>query len=350
MSKRRTTSSDLTRQFHEGDLSDDSAAQSQKFNKRSKFNQQMKTERTAALRLRLMSGDVDTLPAGEVVQVFSLYLELEHEGRRLLAVVKKTLVKVRNTTPVVGDLVRFRAVDNNEPGSPEAVVEDILERKTLLTRSDSFKQQVEHPIVANAQQMLIVVSLLHPRAKWGLVDRMLIAAEAGGLVPILVVNKLDLVEGPDAVPEGPDAWAEAKPVLAHYRSLGIDVVETSVAMGIGIEAVRERLAGRTTVLAGHSGVGKSRLVTAVQPGLDIRVGEVSQITEKGKHTTTSARRYDLPAGGRVIDTPGVKVFGLWGVTPENLPDFFPDVEDETAPAWRKLSYKRIAASIEAKTH
>jgi ribosome biogenesis GTPase len=92
-------------------------------------------------------------------------------------------------------------------------------------------------------------------------------------------------------------------------------------------------------------VGKSSLIRSIQPQLDLRVGEVSRYTDKGRHTTTSARRYLLDFGGAVIDTPGVKLFGLWGVTRENMDDFFPDVAAGIAPAWRKASYERIAASL-----
>jgi ribosome biogenesis GTPase len=99
------------------------------------------------------------------------------------------------------------------------------------------------------------------------------------------------------------------------------------------------------VLAGHSGVGKSSLVARLEPGLNIRVGEISAYTGKGRHTTSSARRYPLSAGGAVIDTPGVKLFGLWGVTRENLPDFFPDVASGAAPQWRQESFERIAESL-----
>ena len=105
------------------------------------------------------------------------------------------------------------------------------------------------------------------------------------------------------------------------------------------------LKDRTTVLAGHSGVGKSSLVRAVQPELDLRVGAISGYTGKGRHTTTSARRYRLAGGGDVIDTPGVKLFGLWAVTEENLAAFFPDVREGRAPAWRVESYGRILESI-----
>ena len=123
-------------------------------------------------------------------------------------------------------------------------------------------------------------------------------------------------------------------------------MQTSVIENVGIDGVRELLRGKETILAGHSGVGKSSLINAVEPTLDLRVGIVSRYTEKGRHTTTSARRYPLKdLGGAVIDTPGVKLFGLWNVTRENLSDYFPDVADDSAPDWRRQSYERIEASL-----
>ena len=112
-----------------------------------------------------------------------------------------------------------------------------------------------------------------------------------------------------------------------------------------IDALRDLLRKKETVLAGHSGVGKSSLLRAVQPTLDIRVGEVSAFTQKGRHTTTSAQRHDLDVGGAVIDTPGVKLFGLWNVTRANVLEYFPDVEAGTAPEWRVASYERILESL-----
>src|SRR5206468_2917233 len=156
----------------------------------------------------------------------------------------------------------------------------------VLTRADSFKAVTQHPIVANAQQMLIVASLREPRVKWGLVDRMIVAARSGGLHPVVCLNKIDLAD-------------PALPALT----------------------------------ADPAGDGAARAAA------------ISRFNDKGRHTTTSARRYVLDFGGAVIDTPGVKLFGLWGVSRENLLEFFPDVDAGTAPEWRKESYERIADSL-----
>ena len=139
---------------------------------------------------------------------------------------------------------------------------------------------------------------------------------------------------------------EADDVLNHYQSLSIRTLRTSTEGRAGLDELAQVLKDRATVLAGHSGVGKSSLINAIQPTLDIRIGDVSDATQKGRHTTTSARRYPLTFGGSVIDTPGVKVFGLWGVTTrEKLEEFFPDVANRSAPPWRQESFNRIVESM-----
>jgi ribosome biogenesis GTPase len=190
--------------------------------------------------------------------------------------------------------------------------------------------------------MLIVASLLFPAVKWGLIDRMIVAAQSGGLVPIVCLNKVDLAMS-DA--EGLQVAAQAAEVLLHYQGLGIRAFRTSVDAKIGLDELLEVLKDKTTVLAGHSGVGKSSLIRSIQPQLDIRIGHVSEYTEKGMHTTTSARRYLLSFGGTVVDTPGIKTFGLWGVSRENVKDFFPDVTEGRAPDWRRQSMARIEHSL-----
>jgi ribosome biogenesis GTPase / thiamine phosphate phosphatase len=322
----------------------------ERFSSRSKNAQQNKILRTALLRIEEQTDTVDleSLPIGQVTQVYSLYCEVEYGGQTHLCVVRKTLSKVSDTQLVVGDYVRFRdtgAVD--EAGRPAGVVEQVLPRKTVLTRTHSFKGVDQHPIVANAQQMLIVASVRLPRVKWGLIDRMIAAARSGGLSPIICLNKMDLLQVHDVGDGEPadDESVDPLVALAHYQSLDIRTLQCSVIQHQGLDELRDTLKDQTTVLAGHSGVGKSSLINAIQPTLDIRVGDISHFTDKGRHTTSSARRYLLDFGGVVIDTPGVKMFGLWGVSRESLIEFFPDVADETAPPWRVNSYQRILKSI-----
>ena len=357
--KKNPREKDLTSRYLSGGLDEDRVEQSQRFSARNKGAERDKITKTALLRAGEQSGaDIDQLPAGQVVQVHSLFSHVQYAGVIYLCVVRRTLGKVSHAYIVVGDRVRFRDTSTRDDngavvGNLEGVIEQVLPRDTVLTRADSFKGTSQHPIVANASQMLIVASLRLPRVKWGLVDRMIVAAKSGGLQPIVCLNKMDLAAVPaDAAggdasvpaPVAKDA-AEAREVLAYYNSQGIGTLETSVELSIGLAALRDVLRDRETVLAGHSGVGKSSLIRSIQPQLDLRVGEVSHYTDKGRHTTTSARRYPLDFGGSVIDTPGVKLFGLWGVTRDNLEEFFPDIAAGTAPEWRRESYQRMAESL-----
>ncbi|MGH7177333.1 MAG: ribosome small subunit-dependent GTPase A [Tepidisphaeraceae bacterium] len=339
-SKKSPRQKDQTDSYRSDVVDEDRVERHHRFTDRSKHYQRDKTARTAARRAddQVDQSDWTTLPIGSVVQVFSRYIEVERDGTTWLCQARKTMSKVADSQIVVGDFVRFRP-GAGDAEKREATIEQVLPRRTILTRSDSFKAITQHPIVANAEQMLIVASVIHPRVKWGLIDRMLIAAQAGGLTPLLVLNKIDLA------PQDQDEYQFASEALAHYASLRIQTFEASVTTGGGIDAIRRLLKDRTTVLTGHSGVGKSSLITAIQPNLDLRTAPVSRFNEKGRHTTTGARRYDLEIGGVVIDTPGVKLFGLWNVTRESLIHYFPDVEAEAAPSWRTQSYARIEASL-----
>ncbi|MCS7033424.1 MAG: ribosome small subunit-dependent GTPase A [Phycisphaerae bacterium] len=347
MSKKGLRQKDLTAAYVKGNLDEDRLDSRQRFSRRSKTFQQQKTLRTALRRAAEAAEAMDpaVLPVGRVVQVHPVYVEVEHNGQVRLCVIRKTTQTISSTRVVVGDRVRFSPI-----GTGEGVIERIEPRTTILTRAAirGGPGGEADPIVANAHQMLIVVSARLPRPKWGLVDRMVIAARSGGLQPIICLNKIDLLERPDS--EGnstPPAEDDIDPLaaLGHYHRLGLAVLQTSVVSGVGIEPLAEVLRGKTTALAGHSGVGKSSLIRAVQPDLNIRVGQVSPYNEKGRHTTTSARLYDLAIGGSVVDTPGVKVFGLVNVTSQNLLDFFPDVAAGEAPAWRRRSYERILESL-----
>ena len=342
--RRKPRDKSLTDRYLSGALDDVDMDEKEQFGARSKHAEIGKILRTALLRAEEQSdADVQTLPVGQVTQVYSLFSEVESDGRTYLCVVRKTLNRRSDSAILVGDRVRFRDLSVvDEQGRPQAVIEQVLPRQTILSRADSFKGAEQHPIVANAEQMLIVASVRRPTVRWGLIDRMIVAADAGKLHPIVCLNKIDLQ--PTGADGDPD---EVNPVgaLAHYEAMGIRTIKTSVPNSVGIDELRELLRDKVTVLAGHSGVGKSTLINAIQPALDLRTGEISNFTGKGRHTTSSARRHPLDVGGAVIDTPGVKLFGLWGVTRDNLPDFFPDVAEGNAPPWRKESYERIASSL-----
>ena len=364
--KRKPRSNDLADQYRAGAFDADQVyekddEQKQTYsdrNKHAEANKIAKTTGEREERAALLAaaaeeaGDAPLaqLPAGEVTQVYSMFSQVESAaGQKFLCVVRKTLIQVSETHLIVGDVVRVRDIGRlDSAGRTEAVIEHVEPRRTVLTRTESFKGVNQQPIVANAEQMLIVAAVTEPPVKWGLVDRMIVAARSGGLVPIVCLNKVDLagdVKEAEPIETADDETVDPLAALDYYLSVGVQTVRTSVETKVGLEELAALLKGRTTVLAGHSGVGKSSLIMAVEPGLDIRIGAISGYTGKGRHTTTSARRYPLAAGGLVIDTPGVKMFGLWGVTADRLIEFFPDVANDTAPPWRRETYERILASL-----
>lgn len=338
----------ITARFLSGGMDEDRVEKNQRFSDRSKNQQRDKTARTSQMRAEetLDLSDLQSLPTGEVIQVYSQYCDVVHGSTTWRCGMRKTLTGVLKGDLVVGDQVRFRDMQAmDEGGLPRAMIEQVLPRQTVLTRADSFKQIVSHPIVANAEQMLIVTSIAEPRVKWGIVDRMIVAAQAGGLVPIVCLNKVDLIDAQRAAEESDDQNPGPMQVLEYYGKLNIQTLTTSAEQRIGLDALRAMLASRATAVAGQSGVGKSSLIRSIEPALDLRVGAISGYTGKGRHTTTSARRYELTGGGQIIDTPGVKLFGLWNVNRDNLAEHFPDVAAETAPQWRVESYRRIEQSL-----
>jgi ribosome biogenesis GTPase len=191
---------------------------------------------------------------------------------------------------------------------PEGLIERVEPRHGVLTRASRRR---EHVLVANVDPLVIVMSLVEPELKPHLIDRYIAAAEKGGLKPILCLNKADLT---DAV--------ELQPLIGSYAQLGIPTLLTSAKTGAGIDRLRELLRDRATVFGGQSGVGKSSLLNAVQPQLGLRVKTVSETTQKGRHTTTTAELIRLESGGWVVDTPGVRQLQLWDTRPEEVEGYF----------------------------
>lgn len=233
---------------------------------------------------------------------------LAEDGRLWKAVIRRLLrtlsVDGRHAV-VAGDAVRFSPI-----GADQAVIEAIEPRISVLSRTHQYR---EHIIAANVDQAVIVMAAAEPPLKPALLDRYLVSAGRGRVRPVLCINKLDLV---DAV--------ELQPLVGGYARLGIDVVLASVADGRGIPTLRRLLAGRQTVFTGQSGVGKSSLLNAIEPGWKLRVGTVSDVSQKGRHTTRFARLLGLSTGGSVVDTPGVRQLELWDVLPDELEGYFPE--------------------------
>ena len=237
-------------------------------------------------------------------------------------------------------------------------IEEILPRRTLLSRSDPENPHLERVIAANIDLVVNVVSIKSPPLRPGLIDRYLIATGKSGAEPLVCVNKIDLVEN-----------AEELTSLSAYQKAGVVVVLCSAATGEGLQMLSQAIAGKLCVFAGHSGVGKSSLLNALDSGLNVVTGSVSEANEKGRHTTTFSALYRLPNGAMVIDTPGIREFGLWDIAPADLRRYYAEfgayscsfsdcshshepgcgvktaVESGEIPEFRYEAYLRILATL-----
>jgi ribosome biogenesis GTPase len=223
---------------------------------------------------------------------------------------------------VVGDRVRVVGDVSGADGALARIVE-VAERTTVLRRTADDDDPVERVIVANADQLVVVTALADPEPRPRLIDRALVAAYDAGMRPLLCLTKADL--------------ADPETLLSTYRSLGVPWVVTR--KGGDLAPVRDALRGRTSVLVGHSGVGKSTLVNALVPDADRAIGHVNAVTGRGRHTSTSALMLPLPGGAaRIVDTPGIRSFGLAHVQPETLIGAFPDLEEMTGDCPRGCTH------------
>jgi ribosome biogenesis GTPase len=215
-------------------------------------------------------------------------------------VLKNLAIEGRNVL-TVGDRVWFRPAQSE--GS-DGLIEKVEARHGVITRGYRHRQ---HILAANVEKVLIVSAFAEPGLKLSLIDRYLVAAEIGEVRPVIVLNKADLVD-----------MALYQWVVGLYTQLGYETLVTSAADGRGIDRLRDLLASGVTAVSGQSGVGKSSLLNVLQPGLNLKVREVSDWTQKGKHTTTTAELIRLEQGGYVVDTPGLRQFELWGIVPGEL--------------------------------
>ncbi|WP_243058183.1 ribosome small subunit-dependent GTPase A [Nocardioides sp. SR21] len=247
---------------------------------------------------------------GVVVTVDRGRFTLLIDGQKVMAMKARPLGR---KGVVVGDRVRVVGDTSGDDGSLARIVE-VRERVTTLRRTADDDDPVERVIVSNAEQLVVVTALADPEPQPRLIDRALVAAYDAGMQPLLCLTKADL--------------ADPETLLGTYRSLGVPWVVTE--RGGDLTEVRERLHGRTSVLVGSSGVGKSTLVNALVPTAYRDVGVVNAVTGRGRHTSTSAFMLELPdRAGWIIDTPGIRSFGLAHVQPERLIEAFPDLDEMT---------------------
>ena len=218
---------------------------------------------------------------------------------------------IRSTNPVVvGDRVVV------EPDDESSAIVEILPRRNYIIRRASNLSKESHIIGANIDRALLIVTLHSPSTPVEFVDRFLVTCEAYNVPVTIVLGKADTLVG--------EHEAEAEEFTAIYRDAGYDIVRLSSTTGEGIDEIRELLKGHTTLIAGNSGVGKSTLVSTIDPALDIRTGEISESHHKGKHTTTFSTMYRIDEG-YIIDTPGIKGFGLIDIDSKELCRYFPEM-------------------------
>jgi ribosome biogenesis GTPase / thiamine phosphate phosphatase len=215
----------------------------------------------------------------------------------------------------VGDRVHLTVL---EDGS--GMIEEIEERKQAIVRLDPRPQgEYQQILLANADQAVFVFACAHPNPKLRMLDRFLVIAEKQGIPAVIIANKVDLV-----------VQEVAESTFGLYFKIGYPILYASAKTGQGVEELRATLAGKISVLAGPSGVGKSSLLNAMQPGLGLEVDEVSKTMNKGVHTTVVRQLFPLAGGGYVADTPGWKSLALWDTEPEEIDGYFPDLRDRVA--------------------
>jgi ribosome biogenesis GTPase / thiamine phosphate phosphatase len=220
---------------------------------------------------------------------------------------------MKTTNPVaVGDVVHFTINQNDNTGS----ILKIESRKNCIIRKATRMSKQKHIIASNVDLSVLIATIAFPRTSSGFIDRFLVSAEAYNVPSVIVFNKLDLYES--------SLLDELHFMKNIYEGAGYQVLEISALKGTNIDQLKDILKGKTSLVSGHSGVGKSHVINALDPKIDLKTGEISQYHLKGKHTTTFAEMHDLDFGATIIDTPGIKEFGLVDFEPWELGHWFPD--------------------------
>jgi ribosome biogenesis GTPase len=249
----------------------------------------------------------------------SWYTVKDEQGRMFNARMKGVfkIDDITSTNPVaVGDEVE---IERSIEGEQAAMITGILPRRNYINRQSPRVKHQHHIIAANLDQSMLVATLKEPRTSQGFIDRFVVASEMYHVKPLIVFNKSDLYKKKEM-----GRYSEMKEM---YEQVGYRVLLISVVDNTGLEEVKNALKDHITLLSGHSGVGKSSLLNAILPDLQLKTQDVSGWSGKGMHTTTFAEMYDLPSGGMIIDTPGMREFGLVDLSRQELSHYFPEMRD-----------------------
>ena len=249
----------------------------------------------------------------------SWYIVKDEEGAFRNARMKGVLKidDITSTNPVaVGDEVEIEMESGTENTGTISAISD---RQNYINRQSPRHKHQHHIIAANLDQSLLVATLKEPRTSQGFIDRFLVASEMYHVNPLIVFNKSDLYKKKEL--DKYDAWRKM------YEEVGYKVFLISAAKQEGVEEIKQILKDKTTLISGHSGVGKSSLLNVIFPEMNLKTGDISGWSGKGQHTTTFAEMFDLPFGGRIIDTPGMREFGLVDIEKQELSHYFPEMRD-----------------------
>ena len=287
-----------------------------------KKTDQDKIKKRALLIQEVLDKDQDHLWRGRVLSVVSQGIIVSYEGKNFLCELKGLLKKDKTqhkNLVTVGDWVRFQELAPNQ-----GQIISVEARSTVLSRADNLSRRKVQLIAANIDQVLITVSVVSPQLKPSIVDRYIIATEKGGMQPIIVINKIDLLKSKTEDPFILQETEMYEEFVRAYSAAGIPLISVSADTGEGIEALREVMTNKSSVFSGQSGVGKSSLITAIT-GLDLKVGPIVDKTQKGAHTTSNASLLPLEFGGWCIDTPGIKSFGVWDLQKDEIESYFTEI-------------------------
>ncbi|MBO6058010.1 MAG: ribosome small subunit-dependent GTPase A [Bacteroidales bacterium] len=257
------------------------------------------------------------MPIGRVIKSTGSWYDVRDDAGMVVSCRLRGKIRLdglRTTNPVaVGDLVNFE----KERDKDTCVIDKILPRTNVIVRKSVNLSKESHIIAANVDQAILVATIAQPRTSTGFIDRFTVTAEAYHIPTIIVFNKCDIYN------EEQNAVAEE--LMKVYNSIGYQSFMVSAKTGYNCDRLENIMKDKISMFSGHSGVGKSALVNRMDPNLDIRVGEISEVHEKGKHTTTFAQMYELCFGGYIIDTPGIKEFALFDMEKETLAQRFPEM-------------------------